>query len=555
MNRILINSIWAHIIIINIFIFDTLPSEAKNDSRPNIIIFVTDDQSPLTIDAKDNIISPPAFGFNGEKKVYTPEMDALAKNGMIFTRAYTSSSVCSPSRYGTLTGRYAGRCLGTSYMKLHPKGTLTQTENNAELEKDLPNVATVLKANGYRTGFVGKSHLIDHHILNNIDIWEKHGLKTYAQDADPKDPEVNAKMKHNHQFWQKTIREYGFDFADAIYAANLREIFNDAMNVHNVEWTTEAALEFIETSQDKPFFLYYAPTVPHGPNPWIKKKGKYIYALDADIAITGEGYLPDKKYPFMPSRQEILKEVKEKGRPLAHAYVRWLDAAVGAMRKKLEETNQLENTLFILTSDHGSWRYAKTTMHEGGLRVPLAIHWPKGMKKSAIGSSYSGLVQNIDYAPTFFELAGIKPPTNMVLDGLSIASVIKGETTKPLRSHLFAETGFSRAIITDNWKYFAIRYSKELQDRINAKEVFKGFTGEIIPMPYLTRNEHLGHHSSSSNKNYFDPEQLYNLKDDPGETKNVYKENPEMLKEMRKLLGKELQTFPDRPFGEFTKSD
>ena len=106
--------------------------------RPNIIFIMTDDQSPIvpTSDDNKNGIQSHPFGFNGDSEVHTPIIDGLAKNGMIFTRAYVSSSVCSPSRYTMLTGRYAGRSEGTSFMKLHPYGKMTRVENNTEQRKE-----------------------------------------------------------------------------------------------------------------------------------------------------------------------------------------------------------------------------------------------------------------------------------------------------------------------------------------------------------------------------------------------------------------------------------
>ncbi|MCH9021792.1 MAG: sulfatase-like hydrolase/transferase, partial [Planctomycetes bacterium] len=108
---------------------------SQPNAKPNIIIFITDDQSPFSWDYKGDV-SAIAFGFNGEKRAYSPEIDRLAREGMIFTAAYVSSSVCTPSRYTTLTGRYAGRCEGTVFMRLHPEGTMTRVENNTELEDD-----------------------------------------------------------------------------------------------------------------------------------------------------------------------------------------------------------------------------------------------------------------------------------------------------------------------------------------------------------------------------------------------------------------------------------
>ena len=131
--------------------------------RPNIIYIMTDDQSPFPIE-KARCGEARAFGFNGDRHVHTPVIDSLARNGMVFTRAYVTSSVCSPSRYSMLTGRYAGRCSSPRFMREHPKGTLTRVENNTELEENRPNLAKLLQKAGYRTGFIGKCHIIDHHL-------------------------------------------------------------------------------------------------------------------------------------------------------------------------------------------------------------------------------------------------------------------------------------------------------------------------------------------------------------------------------------------------------
>jgi arylsulfatase A-like enzyme len=93
----------------------------QNTQQPNIILFALDDQSSMPLE-DDHVRESRAFGFNGESKVHTPVIDNLAKNGIIFNRAYVSSSVCSPSRYAMLTGRYARRCTGYRFMELHPEG-------------------------------------------------------------------------------------------------------------------------------------------------------------------------------------------------------------------------------------------------------------------------------------------------------------------------------------------------------------------------------------------------------------------------------------------------
>ena len=212
-------------------------------------------------------------------------------------RAYVSSSVCSPSRYALLTGRFAGRCRAPSFLRLHPPGTMTRVENNTELESELPNLANVLRNAGYRTGFVGKCHLVDHDTLLHRASWSENGLQAYSKSDDPADPAVTKKMQFNHEHLCQRLKDFGFDWAGGVYAANLKELFNDKANVHNIDWTNQAALTFLDQERDGPFFLYYATTLPHGPEPWIEEAGHYVKGIDSDPCITGEGFRPDLMRP------------------------------------------------------------------------------------------------------------------------------------------------------------------------------------------------------------------------------------------------------------------
>lgn len=525
-------------------------THVQAQKKPNIIFIMTDDQSsivPKSDDNKKGIQSHP-FGFNGDNDVHTPIIDGLAKNGMIFTRAYVSSSVCSPSRYTTLTGRYAGRCEGKSFLKLHPEGNMTRVENNTELEENRENLPRLLQKAGYRTGFVGKSHIIDHHILNRKNNWEELGLMTYEQGADPKMPEVSKAMTHNHKFWSNRIKEFGFDYANGVYAANLKELGNDSLNVHNVEWKNKAALEFIEQSGDEPFFLYYSETVPHGPAPWIKRNGKYVYGLDSNPKFTSKGYA-DYTFENMPKREQILKEVLEAGKNTDHAWLTWFDHAVGSVIDKLKEIDKLENTLIIVTSDHGNYNFGKSTIYEGGVKIPLMMYWPAGIKA---GSTYDELVQNIDYAPTFLELAGVKLNSVKELDGVSLKETLKGKQ-KPVHDYLFFELGFARGVMTKDWKYITVRYDEKAEKQIADGVVLTGWNGHKYKQPYYIRNSHLGYHAALLNEHYFERNQLYDMKNDPVENNNIINSNSKKTKEMKKMLIKSLESFPDRPYGELVK--
>ncbi|WP_010136343.1 sulfatase family protein [Ochrovirga pacifica] len=527
-------------------LFISISAFSQNNKKPNIVFILTDDQSSIPINKPHSAGESRPFGFNGDKYVHTPIIDELAKNGMIFSNATVSTPVCSASRYSILTGRYAGRSKGSVFMKLHPKGKMTRVENNVELEEDQDNLAKLLQKAGYKTGFVGKSHIIDHNLLHKQEK-QLPPFKSYDKKANPKDPEVNKAIHHNHEIWCKRIQDFGFDYANGVYAANLRELFNDSINVHNVEWKNKAALDFIDqVDKEEPFFLYYSETIPHGPAPWIRRGGKYPYGLDSNPSFNGEGY-DNNDYSYLPSRDKIKEEVKRLNKDVDHAWLTWFDYAVGAVVKKLKEKGVYENTLIVITSDHGNFDYEKATLYEGGLEVPLAMHWPNGIKPN---STYDGMVQNIDFTPTFLELAGVTKVKDSI-DGLSLTNVLAGKEKKEIRDYLFFEIGLARGVRTKDWKYIAVRYDEASQRIVDSGKMFKGYKGHDHKLPHYVRNGHLGYYGAKDHPLYFDKNQLFNRVTDPEETKNLYNINSKKADEMKKKLLEKLVTFPDRPFGEF----
>jgi arylsulfatase A-like enzyme len=527
--------------------------------RPNVILILTDDQSPSNPPTPEyrQLVSPPGFGFGGDK-VLSPNVNRLASEGIVMTNANVSCPVCSPSRYTTLTGRYATRTTGEVFNRLFPSGSMALPENNVEIGRGEVNLPRLLQGAGYTTAWVGKSHIIEQHILEKPTLWGKAaapGLKGYPMDSDPKtDASTNQAMRANQQWWRERIRKEGFDWVGAVYPGNLLELFNKSSNVHNVEWTTRSVLDFLDTRSsdgDKPFFLYYGTTIPHGPDPWGKTKDGFTNGIDADSGYTAEGYRTDLDYSFMPSRESIKKKVAAGGYDVKHAWLTWFDHSVGAILRKLDERDLSRDTLVILTSDHGTWRYGKTTMYDGGLKVPLVMRWPAGIRP---GATYPHLVLNTDYAATILDLAKVKVPADYKLDGLSLAPLLRGENSAPLREETFHEIGYARAIKTPKWKYIAVRYPEDIQRRIDAGEKFPAFAGAPSnPFPYLVANSHLGYHSSRHNPNYFQSDQLYDLENDPREKNNVIDRHPEIVADLKQRLKKHLSTFVNRPFGEFTR--
>ncbi|MCB1130067.1 MAG: sulfatase-like hydrolase/transferase [Verrucomicrobiae bacterium] len=525
-----------------------------------MILILTDDQSPRNPPTPEypRLVCPPGFAFGGDR-VLTPHVDRLAREGMVMTNANVACPVCSPSRYTTLTGRQASRTRGEVFHRLFPPGVMARPENNIELGRGEPNLPRLLQKAGYTTAFVSKCHIVEQDILEHPGRWgtgEAAGLTQYPPDSDPRtNPATNRAMRANQEWWRKRIAKEGFDWVGAVYPGNLRELFNKPANVHNVEWTTRSILDFLETRKPesgKPFFLYYGTTIPHGPDPWAKTKTGFSNGLDADPGYTGEGYRSDLDDSFMSSRASIKKQVAEAGYDRKHAWLTWFDHSIGAILRKLDERGPTRDTLVIVTSDHGTWRYGKTTLYEGGLKVPLVMRWPASIKP---GSTYPHLVLNTDYAATILDLAGVDVPEDYHLDGVSLAPVLHGETSAPLRRETFHEIGYARAVKTGKWKYIAVRYPPEIRRRIEAGTGFPAFLKDAPPnpLPYLVANAHLGYHSSRHNPHYFEIDQLYDLENDPQERTNLIDRHPGVVADLKERLKKHLSTFPDRPFGEFTR--
>ena len=518
-----------------------------SQNKPNIVFIMTDDQSSIPLRDSDNQNQSRPFGFNGDSKVYTPIIDGLASNGIVFNNAFVSSSICSPSRYSILTGRYAGRSEGTSFINNFPLGNLSRIANNIELEENKTNVPKQLQNAGYKTAFIGKSHIIDHNVLGSY-TEGNNGFMAYSKTADPYTSSVSDAMKFNHDKWSNRMKEFGFDVVDAFYAANLRELKNDALNIHNVEYKNKAVLDFIDNAGDDPFFVYYSETIPHGPSPYWTRNGEYYAGLDADVNMTSKGVLT-QDYSYLPTRDQIKNEINGiSGKDPRHAWLRWFDHAVGAVVDKLREKGKLDNTLIIITSDHGDFNKGKSTNYEGGIKVPLMMYWKNGISTTG---TYNELVQNIDFAPTFLDLAGVDL-SNSETDGTSLKEVITNNSQVPVHDHLFFELGYSRAIRTKDWKYVTVRYPDGVNTKIANGETFNGLNGTQVPVPYYIPNVSLGGLAAAQYPLYNIKDQLFDLKNDPYETTNLFNKQSQKSTELRNILRTELLSFPNRPYQEFT---
>ena len=521
----------------------------SQSQRPNIVFIMTDDQSAIPLRTSDNQNQSRPFGFNGDAKVHTPIIDDLASKGIVFSQAYVSTSICTPSRYAMLTGKYAGRSEGKSFISSFPLGKLSRTANNIELEENITNLPRLLQTAGYTTAFIGKSHIIDHDILETY-TQGTNDFRAYSKTADPNDPNVSSSMKFNHDKWSNRMKEFGFDHVNAFYPGNLRELFNNDLNIHNVEYKNKAVLDFIENTNEEPFFIYYSETIPHGPAPYWENSNGYYAGLDADVNLTAEGFLT-QDYSYLPSRTDIKNEINVlSDKDPRHAWLRWFDHAVGAVVEKLRAKGKLDNTIIVITSDHGDFNKAKATNYEGGTKVPLMVYWPDGITTPR---TYNELVQNIDFAPTFLDVAGVDT-SNITLDGKSLKNVLTTNSTAVIHDDLFFEIGFSRAIRTKDWKYITVRYDDATNTKIANGDTFSGPNGTQVSLPYYIPNTSLGSLGAASYPLYHQKDQLFDVANDPYETTNLFESNPEKATEMRNLLRSKLLTFPKRPYQEFTNT-
>ena len=491
-------------------------SKARKDKRPNIILVITDDQDKHSIGA---------YGGNS----LTPNLDRMAREGMVFHQAYVSSTVCTPSRYSFLTGRYAGRSYSRRYEDECPRLMQGFPSFNVELEEDNMNVGAVLQRSGYATGYVGKFHVGPD--IKRPEEYEKLGLRYVPKDA-PANAETTAAFRQNERRYRRFIEKKGFSWAKHIYWGNLQGPFNH----HNPEWTVEAALEFIDQNKDQPFYLHYCTTLTHGPDKSWSNSMEHP-------RVSGEGML-DEIPKVMTNRKDLLEQLAGNGLDpeQGHAGYAQVDDSAGAILKKLDELGIADNTLIVFTSDHGS-NMKGSLYNLDGICVPWIMRWPRAIKA---GTECDELVQNIDLAPTFFDLAGAKVPDKYVMDGRSLRPVFGAEKPGRWRDHLYFEIGSARAVCTKDFKYVAVRYPKERIAQIRKARP------ESLPklMAYIGRTG-IGTRGAQ-NPGFFDYDQLYDLRKDPKEQRNLATDRrySETLTKMRGMLKRDLESF-GRPFGEF----
>ncbi len=494
----------------------------RGQEKPNIIFFIADDVDKYQIAC-----------FGGA--VFTPNIDSLAAQGMLFHHAYVNSTVCTPSRYSLTTGRFAGRSRFAPYLKDYPIGSQGLPSFDVGLEQDLMNIGYTLKSQGYKTGWVGKFHIGEDATLNGLTNDEKKFLKT----ASPNDPVATELFQKEEKAFREYITNKGFSWAKNIYEGNLEDPFDE----HNLEWSIEAALEFIDSAGGKPFYLHLNTTLLHGPD------GSWEQSL-AFPKYTGAGLIDHELLAGMPPRSTINERITANGFNLNDnpSGITWMDDGVGAIMRKLDSLGIRENTLFVFLPDHGSANKA-SLFNKDGTNIPMIIRYPAEISP---GNQSSSLVQALDMIPTFYELAGVELPSEYKIDGKSLRPLFSDPTAK-IHESLYFELGCARSVMTEDFKYTAVRYPEDrIQDILNIKE--EDLKDKVMKkLIYLTGNVGISTRGIKYNPDHLSPDQLYKLSEDPGELNNLA-EDPDysqVVDEMKRILYGYLSSFEGRPFGEF----
>ena len=453
--------------------------EKRTNSKPNVIVILVDDLG-------FNQISSYGGGMaNGNFK--TPNIDKLAKDGVLCTNGYSSSAVCSPSRASLLTGKFPTRFgfeftpTTSSFMKgikAFGKKEIVEGVYHKESESDmieikdmgLPQseltIAEILKPQGYHNIHIGKWHLGHSEKF----LPRKHGFdeslrmdqgSLFLPENDPN--VINAKLD--------------FDPIDKLlwgnlpYAVNFNEGPRMKPKGHLTDYLTNEAVKVIELNKNRPFFMYMAYWAVHSP-----------------LQAKKEDY---EKLSYINNHEE---------RVLA-AMVMSVDRGVGKIRKALEDNGIDKNTIIVFTSDNGApgyiglpdlnkpYRGWKLTHFEGGVHIPFIVNYPN---KIPAGQIYNGRISNMDIFSTFSEIAGLKPTNDIEIDGVNILPYLTGERQGEPDRILFSKSGSLSFLIKEGWK---------------------------LQIDFM------------QNKKW-----LFNLNNDPNEKINLASMNLEKLKELEELL-------------------
>ncbi len=469
-------------------------------SKPNIIYILCDDLGYGDVKA-----------LNKDCKIATPNLDKLAAGGMIFTDAHSSSAVCTPTRYGIITGRYNWR----SRLKSGVLGGLSPRL----IEEGRLTVPAFLKQNGYATACIGKWHL---------------GME-WAKKGDVSELAIETREQAFNVDFTKPIKNgplaVGFDYYFGIAASLDMVPYTFIENDRVTALPTEDRKIEMMTGREN-WFTRQGPAAPgftgYEVLPTFTKKAVDYVAQHAAAAKNGKPffmYIPlnSPHTPILPTKEWLGKSGLN---PYAD-FVMETDHHIGLIMAALDKQGIAENTLIVVTSDNGCspsakfdelaakghnpsymFRGNKADIYDGGHHVPFIARWPAQVKA---GSKSDQIVCLTDLFATTADILGKKLPDNAAEDSVSILPALLGKDSKPLREAIVHHSiNGSFAIRQGQWKL----------------ELTPSSGGWSDPRPNTLEASKLP------------PIQLYDLSNDIGEKSNVQDKYPQIVAQLTKLLEK-----------------
>ncbi len=403
-----------------IFLLSACKQEAEQtETRPNIILIVTDDQRW------------DAIGYAGNQVIITPEMDALAREGTYFHKAFVTTPICAASRASILTGLYE-RTHGYTFQQGDLKDTFARI-----------SYPVLLRQGGYHTGFYGKLGV---NYPNPESLFDE--VEVYDRGPEP----------DRRGYYYKTIEED---------------------TVHLTRYTGQQAIDFIhDAPAEKPFCLSLSFSAPHAQDPapeqyfWQEKSNeRYAGHIFPDPELDEDDYfesLPaEVREGFNQTRWYWRFNTPEKYQHSMLGYYRMIseiDDEIALIRKALEEKGTAENTVIILIGDNGYFLgerqlAGKWLMYDNSIRVPLIVFDPRQTDHYDV----EDMVLNIDVTSTILDLAGL--PVPKTYQGISLTAYVNAGLRTDKREHILIEHLWdfdpipsSEGIRTERWKYFRYRF-------------------------------------------------------------------------------------------------
>lgn len=414
--------------LIFIFILTVLVScdqrKADDSEKPNIIFILIDDLGYTDL------------GCYGSTFYETPNIDQLAQDGVRFTNSYSASAVCSPTRASIMTGKYPARLKLTDWIgpdQWHYDGPLETPKNRDHLPLEEITLGDAFKNNGYSTCYIGKWH------LGSPEYYPEH----QGFDINIAGNDAGAPPSYFYPYINKS-------WEGLSWPSELKELQeNGEEGEYLTDRLTEEAIRFIDTAQNKPFFLYLAYYTVHIPlqakEEYIEKYRQKAKQLEIDSSEVWETDI----------HESYVRQVQN--HPVYAGMVQSMDENVGRIRAYLEKQGLAENTIIVFTSDNGGYstsnfikenrefkpdniptsvkplRTGKGWYFEGGIKIPTIIYQPG---KDAPDEVYETVIST-DFYPTLLEMAGLETLPEQHVDGISLLPLLTGEKEMLTRENVF----------------------------------------------------------------------------------------------------------------------